>query len=227
MAGRWRLAYRQFSLDRLGFQDGEVAAKLSWGGLLDTSVGYSHGPYRVVELTSRQALELEGREQRHCVASYAVKCLLGESAIFSIRDRHTGQALSTLEIGLANNAPRLLRHHADENRPPAPELQSVAERFVELVLAPIPSARIAAVRHVRRMAGAKVCQLLGRPNTHEAPLAETERAALARMLSFAHPAEARRDGIPAYFARMAQVPRPLTGPSRVGGPTAPTLRQAA
>lgn len=201
MAGRWRQAYRQFSLERLGLQDAGLGVRLSWAGLLDTDRGHGHGPYRILELTSRQALELEGREQQHCVASYAVKCLVGESAIFSIRDRQTGKALSTFEVGLANDRPALLRHHGYKNQTPSAELQAVAGRFVERVLLPVPAARIGAARKARRTVGAAVRGLLGKPNTLEAPLTAEECASLAEMLAFAHPPEAQRGGLLPFIER--------------------------
>ncbi|WP_295622561.1 PcfJ domain-containing protein [uncultured Lamprocystis sp.] len=204
MAGRWREAYRQFSLKRLGFEDAALGAKLSWTGLLDTDLGHGQGPYRILELTSRQALELEGREQRHCVASYAVKCLLGESAIFSIRDRRNGKALSTFEVGLTDDTPALLQHHGYENATPSAQLQAVAERFVQHVLRSVPAARIAAVRKVRRAVGATVHGLLAAPNTHEEPLSDEERAVLADKVAFAHPAEAKRDGLLRFIERNGQ-----------------------
>lgn len=156
MAGDWRVAYRQFSLERLGLRNPGLASRLSWTGLFETAVGHSHGRYRVLELTSRQALELEGREQEHCVASYAVKCLMGVSSIFSIRDRHSGKTLSTFEIGLVGDTPALLRHHAQRNACPQSDLQALATRFVEQVLLALPLSRIAAVRKARRKIGAKV-----------------------------------------------------------------------
>ena len=201
MAGDWRDAYRQFSLERLGLRNPALASKLSWTGLFETAVGYSHGRYRVLELTSRQALELEGREQEHCVASYAVKCLMGVSAIFSIRDRHSGKALSTFEIGLVGDTPALLRHHARGNERPQSDLQALATRFVEQVLLAVPTSRIAAVRKARRELGAKVRGLLDAPNTIEDALSDEESEELAEAVVPLHPAEVRREGLLAFVER--------------------------
>lgn len=206
MAGRWREAYRQFSLERLGFEEAALGAKLSWAGLLDTDLGQGQGqgPYRILELTSRQALELEGREQQHCVASYAVKCLLGESAIFSIRERRNGKALSTFEVGLTEDSPALLQHHGYENETPSAQLQTVAERFVKQCLRSVPAARISAVRKARRAVGATVHGLLAAPNTQEEPLTDEERAVLAEKVAFTHPAEAKREGLLRFIERNGQ-----------------------
>ena len=81
MGNRWNLAYSQFSLNRLGLQARAPNMALVWPRLLHSTTEY--GPYRVVELTDRQALELEGQELEHCVASYAIKCLFLASAPFS------------------------------------------------------------------------------------------------------------------------------------------------
>ena len=95
-----------------------------------------------MELTSRQALELEGREQEHCVASYAVKCLMGVGAIFSIRDRHSGRHSRPLRSGWSATRPVLLLHHAAETRRPQQDLQALATRFVEQVLLALPTSRV-------------------------------------------------------------------------------------
>lgn len=204
MAEDWRLAYRQVSLERLGLRNPALALKLSWTSLFEAAGGYSHGHYRVVELTSRQALELEGREQEHCVASYAVKCLMGVSAIFSIRDRHSGKALSTFEIGLVGDTPVLLLHHARRNERPQQDLQALATRFVEQVLLALPTSRIAAVRKARQALGAKVRGLLDAPNTLEDPLTDEESEELADAVEPLHPAEARREGLLAFVERTTQ-----------------------
>jgi hypothetical protein len=136
-------------------------------------------------------LELEGREQSHCVASYAVKCLTGDSAIFSIRDRQTGKVCSTFEVGLADNAPTLMKHHARHNQAPSAELAALAARFVDQVLGRVPRDQIAALRRARRHTGLPITNLLPRADSHDTPLAPSERNALADAVSFAHPREVR------------------------------------
>jgi hypothetical protein len=198
IAQQWKEAHGRFSLERLaGTRAGNRAAPLAWPALLDA--GASHGGLRVVELTSRAALELEGRRLRHCVASYAIKCLLAESAIFSIRDP-AGAPLSTFEVRVpADGPPELLRHHAAANAAPGEHEQAVARRFVERVLAPLPRAHVGAVQQARRELGLRVRALLGKPDTIEQPLTEDELGRLGEAIAIAHPAEARRMGVVAFL----------------------------
>lgn len=193
MSSQWREAHGRFSLERLGAGTprGEDAS-LAWPGLLPA--GASHGDLHVVELTSRQALELEGRRLEHCVASYAIKCLTADSCIFSIRNRW-GQPLSTFDVRLPSvGSPQLLRHHAHSNAAPSAELDAMAQRFVERVLTPLPRRRIEDVRRRRRAIGARVRGILGQPNQGQPPLTSGEWQSLAASISFAHPSEARRHG---------------------------------
>jgi len=133
------------------------------------------------------------------VASYAIKCLLGESAIFSIRDG-VGAPLSTFEVRLpVDGRPELLRHHATANAPPGEREQALAQRFVERVLARLPRERIGAVQQARRELGLRVRTLLGKPDTLQDPLTPEELGRLGEAIAVAHPAEARRAGVVAFL----------------------------
>jgi hypothetical protein len=61
-----------------------------------------HAEWTIVELTSNHALTLEGREMRHCVASYARSCLHGWSSIWSLRHRWSDEDVArpvlTIEV---------------------------------------------------------------------------------------------------------------------------------
>lgn len=191
---RWQEAHGQFSLERLsGSRMAGSGVPLVWPSHLES--GATHGGLRVVELTSRAALELEGRRLEHCVASYAIKCLLAESAIFSVRDAF-GQPLSTFEVRVpAASEPELLQHHARANEPPSAREEAVAQRFVERVLARIPRDRIDTVQKARRELGLRVRGLLGKPDTLQEPLSPDELVQLGEAVSIAHPSEARRRGL--------------------------------
>lgn len=201
MALQWRDAYRQFSLDRLGLDDPKAAASLEWSSIVENATGHSHGYYRVIELTSRQALELEGREQEHCVASYAVKCLTGDSALFSIRARSTGKIQSTFEVDLRRDSPVLIKHYAQRNETPEPPLQAVAERFVQCVLQPLPKTHLSAIRARRRRTGATIIHRLDSPDSQESELSVQDQHTLAEMLAFTLPAQARREGVGQFVER--------------------------
>jgi hypothetical protein len=191
---RWQEAHGQFSLERLsGSRMTGPGVPLVWPSLLDS--GATHGGLRVVELTSRAALELEGRRLEHCVASYAIKCLLAESAIFSIREA-SGEPLSTFEVRVCAAAkPEVLQHHARANEMPSEKEQDIARRFVERVLARIPRDRIDTVQKARRELGLRVRGLLGKPDTLQEPLSPDELAHLGDAISIAHPSDARRRGL--------------------------------
>ena len=198
MAGKWRQAHGQFSIARLGARGRLPAdATLTWPALL--SARSSREGLRVIELTSRHALELEGRRLKHCVASYAVKCLLADSSIFSIRDQH-GQPLSTFEARVpTTGSAQLLQHHALANASPSAELDAVARRFVAHVLNGLPRETLAPAREARRAIGVRVRSLLGTPNQAQEPLTSAEVDSLAELVAFAHPAEARRMGIAPFL----------------------------
>jgi len=200
MAYRWQEAHGRFSLERLGGKHAAAdTAALAWPSLLPA--GATHGSMRVVELTSRAALELEGQRLGHCVASYAVKCLLAQSAIFSIRDT-SGVPLSTFEVRVpAQGEPTLLQHHAAENEPPSLQEQAVAQRFVARVLARIPQQHRGEIQQRRRELGLRVRNLLDTPNTQQEPLSTQELSQLGEAIAFAHPAEARRGGLVAYLLK--------------------------
>ena len=205
MAGEWRDAHGRFSIERLGINDRlGAAASLTWPALLPTQV--SHDGLRVIELTSRHALELEGRRLEHCVASYAVKCLMADSSLFSIRDQH-GQPLSTFEVRVpVAGGAQLLQHHAHSHAEPDAKLDAVAQRFVAQVLPRLPRETLDAARKGRRALGERVRGTLGKPNELDKALTPSELEKLAGLIAFAHPAEARREGIFAFL--QAQV-RPV------------------
>ncbi len=200
LARRWRLGYAEFSLARLGFEP-KAAELLTWSPLLPRVASHTHERYRVVELTSQQALELEGREQGHCVASYAAKCLDGQAAIFSVRDRYTGQVLSTFEIGLCEDRPTLLKHFGYGNQDPAPALAALVSRFVRAVLLPLATTYIKAVRAERHEHSAAIIGLLVPADTMDTPLNAVECERLALLVAHAHPNEARRSGLLPYLRK--------------------------
>ncbi|HEY4242715.1 MAG TPA: PcfJ domain-containing protein [Kofleriaceae bacterium] len=59
-----------------------------WTGF---AIGVKGGEWTFVELLDSHALRQEGREMRHCVASYARSCVRGDSSIWSLRFRRRDQ----------------------------------------------------------------------------------------------------------------------------------------
>ena len=191
LTARWQDAHRRFSLNRLGVIGPDLGQQLQWPKLVPVR-GHRHGEYIVVELNSHNSLELEGRIQKNCLASYTIKCVRAESAIYSIRDRRTGQPLSTFEIGLEGDRPELLQHHGPSNAPPSAQLQALADRFVQRVLSTLTPARFTDVRRRRRASGQRVAARLAAPNTPATPYTAGETARLAELVAFAHPREVRQ-----------------------------------
>src|SRR5262249_61593299 len=75
--------------------------------------------YRVIQLRTADDLVAETRAMHHCVASYAAKCIAGNTSIWSLRRRAAGntERLLTIEVdrqyraiqvrGFANRTPRI------------------------------------------------------------------------------------------------------------------------
>ena len=223
LARDWRVGYREFSLMRLT-ADPNLGTPIEWPPLVPGAQSHTRDGYRVIELTNQEALELEGREQHHCVGSYGARCLDGTASLFSLRDRRTGAILSTFEITLDGPRPAISRHHAQDNAPVDPPLAELARRFLARVVAPLPAGHIAAVRKARQAVGERVFRFLPEPNSGEEPLSAEEWARLAELVAPAHPRGARRQGPAAFYTqgRDGQSEQPMGRRRPLGaGPFAP------
>ncbi len=82
----------------------------------------------VVQLRTAAALVAEMRAMRHCVSTYAAKCIAGQSSIWSLRRRAAGdtQRLLTIELDRQNRA---IRIRGFANRTPRPEERELLERW--------------------------------------------------------------------------------------------------
>ncbi len=209
LARHWREDLTRFSLARVQALGADEAlpqpeAPLIWPALI--AGRHSHGPYRVIELTSQAELEQEGRQLEHCVGAYAAACLDGITFIYAVRDRH-GRHCSTFEIRIAETTPALIQHKALRDSEPPQDEQALALRFIERVLTRVTPARLAAVcAERRRLAEDAVAWLdrlamLDEVGALGGEIDEEEAIALARLTEGLHPAEARREGIAAYFMR--------------------------
>ena len=58
--------------------------------------------WTITELLTNQALVLEGREMRHCVATYVDRCVRRQSSIWSmqVEDHHGLHRVLTIEVDL-------------------------------------------------------------------------------------------------------------------------------
>jgi hypothetical protein len=194
-AVRWRDTGGRLASRRLAAGHGD---SLAWPPLWAPSA--SRGPYRVVELTSLRALEAEGERMESCVASYAAKCLLTGSAVYSLRDR-AGNALSTFEVSVADGAPVLRQHWAVANSLPSKALRDVVEAFVAELSRSASTSQVADVLRQRLELGTPLRPHLGQPDRRPPELTAEESAAFAEAVAFAHPSEARRGGIMPFLAQ--------------------------
>ncbi|MGC2780007.1 MAG: PcfJ domain-containing protein, partial [Bradyrhizobium sp.] len=62
--------------------------------------------YVITQLRTAEDLVAESRAMRHCVASYAAKCIAGYASIWSLRRRHAGKTerLLTVELDRGHRA---------------------------------------------------------------------------------------------------------------------------
>lgn len=94
--------------------------ELRWNALLPNPF-HTNGLI-ITSLCSANELRTDGQEMEHCVATYASRCLSGESIILSIHTP-TGKRLSTVEISLADGgngmlAPAVVQHRGYRNGDP-------------------------------------------------------------------------------------------------------------
>ncbi len=186
MAFRWEKDYGIFSLKRLNisFENKMQKGILKWPALLPSN--YCHGPYRVIELTSIQDLETEGRKLQHCVASYAHNCLICGSYVYSIRDRF-GNSLSTFEINFVNRRPSLIQHKALNNDKPTQEQKKCVQHFVNFVLTKVSYSEVIRTELQRKKLWGKMQGELLQVNTEEETLTEEEIKQLQELVAFTHP----------------------------------------
>jgi PcfJ-like protein len=83
-----------------------------------------------VELTSGEALFREGQALRHCVASYAARCVADDSAIVSVRFKETRRI--TVEIAPA--ARQVVQARGMCNRPASSEEQKVIGIWLQSIV---------------------------------------------------------------------------------------------
>jgi hypothetical protein len=73
--------------------------------------------FEILELTSAASLAWEGRRLRHCVSTYAHKCLLRKASIWSLRrfvGDGAGQPIATIEVDLKKQ--RIVQVRGSRNR---------------------------------------------------------------------------------------------------------------
>jgi hypothetical protein len=86
--------------------------------------------YLMIQLRTAADLVAETRAMRHCVASYAAKCIAGNASIWSLRRRAAGTTERLLTIEL-DRLHRAIQIRGFANRPARPEERKVLERWAK------------------------------------------------------------------------------------------------
>ncbi|CCE01178.1 PcfJ domain-containing protein [Bradyrhizobium sp. STM 3809] len=119
----------EMARQRTATEAAELAAHWPGARLTDWTWSRSAGPfakrdeYLITQLRTAEDLVAESRAMRHCVASYATRCIAGHASIWSLRHRHGGatQRLLTIELDRQHRAVQVRGFanrvaHADERR---------------------------------------------------------------------------------------------------------------
>jgi PcfJ-like protein len=82
------------------------AAITDWSWIRNAKDRFKTEEYMVLQLRSAEDLVAETRAMRHCVASYAMKCVAGQASIWSLRHRTAGETTRwlTIEVDRQNKA---------------------------------------------------------------------------------------------------------------------------
>ncbi|MDF0518472.1 PcfJ domain-containing protein [Bradyrhizobium yuanmingense] len=106
------------------------AAIADWSWTKSSKDPAKREEYVVVQLRTAADLVVETRSMRHCVASYASKCIAGHASIWSLRRRAAGAPDRLLTIELDRRA-RAVQVRGFANRAPHPEECKILERWAQ------------------------------------------------------------------------------------------------
>ncbi len=87
------------------------------------------GDLKIVPLLTRNDLIEEYKRLDHCVDTYAPKCILGQSHVYSLRDEE-GNSLSTFEINEDN---QLIQHFGYGNTTPSENQQNAVNAYIKAI----------------------------------------------------------------------------------------------
>ena len=116
----------------------EADGGASWPGAAITDWSWSRAAkdrsereeHLVIQLRTAADLVAETRAMRHCVASYAAKCIAGHASIWSLRRRAAGNTERLLTIELDRQS-RAIQVRGFANRTPRPEERNLLERWAK------------------------------------------------------------------------------------------------
>jgi hypothetical protein len=129
--------------------EGSLDDREHWPSFIDSPWPYND--LMVVPLTTPWHLKDEGSKMQHCVGGYTSSCLFYGSHIFSIRDRASGQSLSTFEIRLSDDVADpdpfyLMQHQGPHNNDPSEKCTAVLEAFLRHLTVSVSSERLREIR---------------------------------------------------------------------------------
>jgi len=104
------------------------AAIADWSWVPSTKVRTRREEYVAIQLRTAADLVAETRAMRHCVATYAAKCIAGYASIWSLRHRAAGttERLLTIEVDRRHRA---IQVRGFANRAPHTEERKILERW--------------------------------------------------------------------------------------------------
>jgi hypothetical protein len=106
------------------------AAIADWSWSPSSKAGAKREAYMVAQLRTAADLVAETRAMRHCVASYATKCIAGHASIWSLRRREAGETQRLLTIEL-DRQHRAVQVRGFANRAPHTEERKILERWAK------------------------------------------------------------------------------------------------
>jgi hypothetical protein len=106
------------------------AAIADWSWTTSSKDRAKREEYVVVQLRTAADLVAETRGMRHCVVSYATKCIAGQASIWSLRRRAAGSVQRLLTIELDPRS-RAVQVRGFANRPPLAEESKILERWAQ------------------------------------------------------------------------------------------------
>jgi len=111
-----------------GSWPGSAIADWSWSP--SSKVRGKREEYVLAQLRTAVDLVAETRAMRHCVASYATKCMAGQASIWSLRRRVAGDTQRLLTIELDRQC-RAVQVRGFANRTPHTEERKILERWAK------------------------------------------------------------------------------------------------
>ncbi len=197
-AKKWDEQSTHFSAKRMNLSNHQTV--LQWSKIVNYTVKIDD--YYIEELHSQSQLDMEGYALNFCISSYAAKCLLENSFIFSIRDR-AGKPFSTFEVSYTNNQFKVLQHQTYDSNEPSQDEQRVCDTFVQTILAKISKKQINLIAKEKIKIGQKLRDYLPDANTSENMFNDQEKGQLAELVSFLHPKQAQKSGLKNYLLQNA------------------------